>query len=80
MSIVDPFTAQDNVPHGLVVRPFEPRIGFDIAILRSAQVPLSMIAEDFLAGFLEEATRFRDNFFGIGGAGIAGQLVRGTEL
>ncbi|ALG74696.1 transcriptional regulator [Azospirillum thiophilum] len=81
MSIVDPFTAQDYVPHGLVVRPFAPRIGFDIAILRSAQVPLSMIAEDFLAGFLEETTRFRDSLGGPAGEGRNGlQVVRSTEL
>ncbi|MBP2233072.1 DNA-binding transcriptional LysR family regulator [Azospirillum agricola] len=65
VSIVDPFTAYDYIPHGLVVRPFEPKITFDIAILRSAQVPLSMIAEDFLAGFLEEARRFRSELGGL---------------
>lgn len=81
VSVVDPFTAQDYVPHGLIVRAFEPRIGFDIAILRSAQVPLSMIAEDFLNGFMEEATRFRDSLIGTGdGTESSPQLVRNTEL
>lgn len=80
VSIVDPFTAMDYVPQGLVVRPFAPRIGFDIAILRSAQVPLSMIGEDFLAGFLEEATRFRDSLGGGPGFEDALQVVRTTEL
>ncbi|MBP2301817.1 LysR substrate-binding domain-containing protein [Azospirillum picis] len=81
VSIVDPFTAREYVPHGLLVRPFEPFIGFDIAVLRSAQVPLSMIAEDFLAGFLEEVTRFRD---GLPGAGAASadrpKVARPTDL
>lgn len=59
VSIVDPFTACEYTGHGLVMRPFAPRVAFDLAILRSAQIPLSMIAEDFLAGFLEDVKRFR---------------------
>ncbi len=59
VSIVDPFSAYEYAGHGLVVRPFAPRITFDVTTLRSAQIPLSMIAEDFLAGFLEQAKRFR---------------------
>lgn len=59
VSITDPFTAYDYIPHGLIVRRFEPTISFDVAVLRSAQVPLSMIAEDFLTGFLEHIANFR---------------------
>lgn len=59
VSIVDPFSAYEYAGRGLVVRPFAPRVDFDVTILHSAQNPLSMIAEEFLAGFLEQAKRFR---------------------
>lgn len=59
LSIVDPFSAYEYAGHGLAVRPFAPRVDFDVTILHSAQNPLSLIAEEFLAGFLDRARAFR---------------------
>lgn len=51
VSIVDPFTAEEYAGRGIAIRPFEPTITFEMAVLRSAQRSLSTLAQDFLEGF-----------------------------
>jgi DNA-binding transcriptional LysR family regulator len=48
VSVVDPWTA-DSFGPGVVVRPFEPVVPYEIAVFHSADRNPSMIAADFLA-------------------------------
>jgi DNA-binding transcriptional LysR family regulator len=48
VSVVDPWTA-DSFGPGVVVRPFEPVVRYEIAVFHSADRNPSMIAADFLA-------------------------------
>lgn len=54
VAIVDPFTARHYAPHGIVVRPLEATIPFDIRIISSPEAPLSAAARNFLGLFDEE--------------------------
>ncbi|MCZ7676187.1 MAG: LysR substrate-binding domain-containing protein [Roseovarius sp.] len=54
VAIVDPFTARHYAPHGIVVRPLEATIPFDINIVSSPEAPLSVAASDFLELFDDE--------------------------
>lgn len=51
VAIVDPFTAEEYQGRGVVIRPFDPGIHIDMAVLMSAQRSLSTLAQDFLSGF-----------------------------
>jgi DNA-binding transcriptional LysR family regulator len=51
VSIVDPLAAAEYAGHGLAIRPFLPRVPFDVVLLRSAQRPLSPLAEEFVEEF-----------------------------
>ncbi|WP_308219665.1 LysR substrate-binding domain-containing protein [Azospirillum argentinense] len=59
ISIVDPFTAQEYAGRGVAIRPFEPAITFEMAVLHSAQRSLSTLAQDFLGGFRDAVATFR---------------------
>ena len=47
VSIIDPFTATDFKDRGIVIRPFEPTIPFDIGILYPALRPHSLLTDKF---------------------------------
>lgn len=49
VSVIDPVTAADYEGRGIVVRPFEPRIPFDIGILYPGMRPGSRLAREFSA-------------------------------
>ncbi|WP_066709946.1 LysR family transcriptional regulator [Sphingomonas adhaesiva] len=48
VSILNPVTADDHVQHGLVVRPFEPRIEFEYMLFTPSLRPTSQVAQRFL--------------------------------
>ena len=57
VSIVDPFTAREYATRGVVARPFEPALQFQVAALYPAHRSLAPLARDFIT---ELAKRFRD--------------------
>ncbi|GAA4257167.1 LysR substrate-binding domain-containing protein [Azospirillum formosense] len=59
ISIVDPFTAEEYAGRGVAIRPFEPAITFEMAVLHSAQRSLSTLAQDFLGEFRDAVATFR---------------------
>ncbi len=54
VAIVDPFTARHYASHGIVARPLEATIPFDIRIISSPEAPLSVAARNFLRLFDQE--------------------------
>lgn len=56
-TILNPVTALDFVPLGLVLKPFEPAINFEYMLYRPAHRPLSLVADRFIALLREERTR-----------------------
>lgn len=54
VAIVDPFTATHYVPRGIVVRPLEVTVPFEMCIVSSPEAPLSVAAEEFLGIFCAE--------------------------
>ena len=59
LSIVDPFTAEQYESAGVVARPFEPAIEFQMAALYPARRELTPVAQEFVLGFRAEVERFR---------------------
>lgn len=51
VSVVDPFTAGEYATRGVVSRPFEPVLQFQVAALYPAHRSLSPVARDFISGF-----------------------------
>jgi DNA-binding transcriptional LysR family regulator len=51
VSIIDPLSALEYVGQGIVMRPFLPRIQFDIVLLRPAHRALSPLAQEFADEF-----------------------------
>ncbi len=47
VSLVDPMSADHYRDHNIAIRPFEPAIHFDIAILFPANRPRSQLASEF---------------------------------
>jgi DNA-binding transcriptional LysR family regulator len=58
LSICDPFTAAEYTTRGIVVRPFEPAIEFEFAVLRSTQRTLPAVAEEFVEAFRRHVAEF----------------------
>lgn len=58
IAIVDPFTARQWQPMGLVVKPLAIDIPFEICVVASREIPLSIAARQFLSLFEEELSRF----------------------
>jgi DNA-binding transcriptional LysR family regulator len=58
VSVIDPLSALEYVGQGIVMRPFAPRIQFDVVLLRSADRDLSPLAQEFARGFGEELAIF----------------------
>ncbi|MBS3652524.1 LysR family transcriptional regulator [Pseudaminobacter sp. 19-2017] len=54
VAVVDPFTAMHCEPRGIVVRPLEVTIPFEICIVASPEAPLSVAAQEFLRIFDRE--------------------------
>ncbi|WP_323007396.1 LysR family transcriptional regulator [Pseudorhodobacter sp.] len=57
IAIVDPFTAKHCVPNGIVVRPLQVPIPFEMCIISSPETPLSVAAQQFLGMFEEELNK-----------------------
>ena len=51
ISVVDPFTAAEYATRGVVSRPFEPAIQFQVAALYPSHRTLSPVAREFIDGF-----------------------------
>jgi len=59
LSVCDPFTAAEYSTRGVVVRPFEPAISFQIAALHPSHRALSPVAREFISGFARHIQMFR---------------------
>ena len=59
VSVVDPFTASEAEAHGVIVRPFEPALDFQVAALYPAGRALSPVGREFIDGFARHIERFR---------------------
>ena len=57
IAIVDPFTARTWQPMGLAVKPLTVDIPFEICVVTSREMPLSIAAQQFLGLFEEELSR-----------------------
>ncbi len=57
IAIVDPFTAKHCVPCGIVIRPLQVDIPFEMCIVSSPETPLSVAAQEFLVMFDEELNK-----------------------
>lgn len=57
IAIVDPFTARQWKPMGLTIKPLTVDIPFEICVVASRELPLSMAARQFLVLFEEELSR-----------------------
>jgi DNA-binding transcriptional LysR family regulator len=51
VAVVDPFSAREYATRGVVARPFEPAIQFQVAALYPAHRSLSPLARDFITQF-----------------------------
>ncbi len=51
IAIVEPFSASEFTPDRLAVRPFRPRVRFDVWLMTPAQRPRSLILESFIKLF-----------------------------
>jgi DNA-binding transcriptional LysR family regulator len=58
VAVVDPFSASEFVGRGIVLRPLEPAFTIGTAIVHSTDRRLSLIAQEFLAGFLDHTRQF----------------------
>ncbi|MGC4026284.1 MAG: LysR substrate-binding domain-containing protein [Mesorhizobium sp.] len=54
VAIVDPFTARQWQPMGIAVKPLNVDIPFEICVVASSEIPLSIAARQFLTLFEEE--------------------------
>lgn len=61
-AIVDPFTARQYAPCGIVIRPLEAEIPFEIAIISSPEAPLSIAAREFLDLFEQSLSQAEEDF------------------
>jgi DNA-binding transcriptional LysR family regulator len=61
IAIVDPFSVSEFVGRGVVARPLEPSFNIGTALVHSNERPLSMIAQEFRAAFLDHIHRFLQN-------------------
>jgi DNA-binding transcriptional LysR family regulator len=57
VAIVDPFTARQWEPMGLEIKPLEAEIPFEICVIASRELPLSIAGRQFLTLFEEELSR-----------------------
>ncbi|MBV8391979.1 MAG: LysR family transcriptional regulator [Alphaproteobacteria bacterium] len=58
VTLCDPFTATEYATRGIVVRPFEPRLDFEFAVLYAAQRAVPPIAREFIDGFRSYVSQF----------------------
>ena len=58
VTLCEPFTATEYATRGIVVRPFEPRIDFEFAVLYAAHRSLPPVAREFVDGFRAHVTAF----------------------
>ncbi len=60
VAIVDPFSASEFIGRNVVLRELEPALSIGTALVHSIERPLSVIAQDFRAKFLEGVRSFLD--------------------
>jgi DNA-binding transcriptional LysR family regulator len=58
--VVDPFAAADFAGRGIVARPFEPAVPYELALFRSASRPPSRLAVEFAAALEARLVPFLD--------------------
>ena len=58
VTLCEPFTATEYATRDIVVRPFEPRIDFEFAVLYAAHRSLPPVAREFVDGFRAHVTAF----------------------
>jgi DNA-binding transcriptional LysR family regulator len=58
ISVCDPFTAAEYATRGVVARPFEPALEFQVAALYPSHRSVSPIAREFIAGFAASIESF----------------------
>jgi DNA-binding transcriptional LysR family regulator len=59
VSVVDPFTAREYATRGVVARPFDPALQFQIAALYPSHRSLSAVAREYINGFRAYVEAFR---------------------
>lgn len=59
VSVVDPFTANEYATRGVVARPFEPALEFQVAAVYPVHRSLSPVARDFISGFADHIRSLR---------------------
>jgi DNA-binding transcriptional LysR family regulator len=58
-ALIDAVSASDNLHLGIVVRPFRPRIGLDVVLLRPSQSPRSQLVDAFVGTLREQVKATR---------------------
>jgi DNA-binding transcriptional LysR family regulator len=58
ISLCDPFTAAEYATRGVVARPFEPALEFQVAALYPAHRSVSPVAREFISGFAAAVEAF----------------------
>ena len=57
VAIVDEFTARSGRYPGLAVLPFRPKSQISVSVLRNRNMPMSLLAESFLANYINAGDR-----------------------
>ncbi|HTR84108.1 MAG TPA: LysR substrate-binding domain-containing protein [Reyranella sp.] len=58
VALCDPFTANEYASRGIVRRPFEPRLEFEIGVVYAAHRPISPVAREFIDSFKAHVANF----------------------
>lgn len=61
VSVIDPATAEEFAPLGLVTRPFTPAVSYEFAVFHSADREPSRLARDFLTALEAHIARFANS-------------------
>jgi len=66
VSIVDPMTAAQYANCGIVIRPFVPRVVFEVALILPGTGPYAVLAEDFVSAMKDTVQDYNDAHCNIG--------------
>jgi DNA-binding transcriptional LysR family regulator len=58
VALCDPFTANEYATRGIVQRPFEPRLEFEISVVYAAHRPIPAVAREFVDSFRAHVASF----------------------
>ncbi len=59
LALIDVVTARENLSERIVLRPFRPRVAFDITLLRPAHAPRSQLTDAFVSALKRHAVESR---------------------